>query len=197
MPPTPVVEMMPLGVASPKACVAWCRSPELRAAFDPGGAGHRVDADPVHRREIDDQPVVDSAQPRAVVAAAADGHEDVVVAGEVDRGDDVGDVRALGDEGRVLVDHRVVDRAGLVVAGIAGLDEIAAHGGGQSLDGCFVEGRGDLDRRCHDVPPCFFARDACPSRVLPGLALECVPPPRCTSATITDFWNAKDEPSSP
>ena len=47
-----------------------------------------------------------------------------LLAGEVDRGDDVGDVGALGDEGRVLVDHRVVDRAGLVVAGVAGLDEM-------------------------------------------------------------------------
>ena len=99
---------------------------------------------PFIAREIDDQPVVDGAQPRAVVAAAADGHDDAVVTGEVDRGDDVGDSGALGDEGRVLVDHRVVDGARLVIAGITALDEMAAHGGGQSLHGRFVEGRGDL-----------------------------------------------------
>ncbi len=108
---------------------------QLRAPFDAGGAGYRVDADAVHRREIDHQPVVDGAESGAVVPAAADGDEQVVVAGEVDRGDDVGDVGALGDERRVLVDHRVVDRARLVVARIAGLDELAAHGGGQRLDG--------------------------------------------------------------
>ena len=71
--------------------------------------------------------------------------DEAVVAGEVDGGDDVGDVGALGDEGRVLVDHRVVDRARLVVAGVARLDERAAHGGGQCLNGCVVEGRGALD----------------------------------------------------
>ena len=50
-----------------------------------------------------------------------------MLAGEVDRGDDVGDVGAAGDEGRVAVDHRVVDRAGGVVGRVAGLDERAAH----------------------------------------------------------------------
>src|SRR5438874_7831876 len=29
-PPTPVVEMKPLGVASPKACVAWSTSPQVQ-----------------------------------------------------------------------------------------------------------------------------------------------------------------------
>ena len=49
MPPTPVVEMMPLGVASPKALRGVVQIAQQRAAFDPGGAGYRVDADPVHR----------------------------------------------------------------------------------------------------------------------------------------------------
>ena len=128
------------------------------------------------------------AKSGAVVAAAADGHDDVVVAREIDRGDDVGDVGALGDERRALVDHRVVDGAGLVVARVAALDEIAAHGGGQSLDGCFVKGRGALDgRRCHDGPPCPIALPACPTRIPPGLALEFVLLLYCTSAKITEL----------
>ena len=49
MPPTPVVEMMPLGVASPKALAGVVQIAQQRAPLDPGGAGYRVDADPVHR----------------------------------------------------------------------------------------------------------------------------------------------------
>jgi hypothetical protein len=100
---------------------------EQGAPFDAGSAGCRVDPHPVHRGEIDHQAVIDEAQSRAVVAAAADGHDEIVVTREVDRGDDVADGGALGDEGRVLVDHRVVDGAGVVVARIPGLDERAAH----------------------------------------------------------------------
>ena len=80
------------GGGQPEGMRRVVQFPQLRAPLDTGGAGCRVDADPVHRGEIDDQPVVDRAQPWAVVPTAADGHDDVVVAREVDRGDDVGDV---------------------------------------------------------------------------------------------------------
>ena len=55
------------------------------AAADPDGARLRVDPNAVQRREVDHQAVVARPQPGAVVAAAADGEEQVVVAGEVDR----------------------------------------------------------------------------------------------------------------
>ncbi len=96
------------------------------AAADARGPGGRIDPDALHRREVDDEPVVAGAEAGAVVAAAADGEEQAVFAGEVDGGDDVGGVGAAGDQGRALVDHGVVDRARLVVARIAGLDEAAA-----------------------------------------------------------------------
>jgi hypothetical protein len=91
--------------------------------------------DSVHEGEIDDQPVVAGAQPRAVVAAAAHSEKETLLAGEADGGDDVGDGGALDDEGRVLVDHGVVDGARRVIPGIIGLDERAAHGGGECRDG--------------------------------------------------------------
>ena len=67
------------------------------------------------------------------MAAAADGDLHAVVAAETDAGDDVGGVAAARDGGRVLVDHGVVDRACLVVAGIVRHDQVAAQGGGQLL----------------------------------------------------------------
>ena len=157
---------------------------EQCAPLDTGGARLQIDPHPVHPGQVDHQPVVDEAETRPVVTAAADGHDDVVVAREVDRSDHIGDGLALSDERRPLVDHRVIDRTDLVIVRITGLDEIAAHSGGQTLDGCFVEGRGELDRRCHELPPCFVARDTYSSRVLPGLALECIVVLHRTSAGL-------------
>ena len=59
-------------------------------------------------------------RPPALCATAANGELDAVLAGEVDAGDDVGDVGAPGDGGRSPVDHSVVDGTGLVVARVAG-----------------------------------------------------------------------------
>ena len=96
------------------------------ARLDANGAVRRVDADPLHHRQVDDQPVVDAAEARPVVAAAADGDEKAVVAAEVHRRDHVGDVGALRDQQRPLVDHAVVERAGLVVVRVVARDQPAA-----------------------------------------------------------------------
>ena len=50
MPPTPVVEMMPLGVARPKAWVAWSTSPQVAPPSTRAVLCGRIDADAVHRR---------------------------------------------------------------------------------------------------------------------------------------------------
>ena len=75
-------------------------------------------------RQVDDQPVVDAAEPGTVVAAAADGDRQLVVAPEVDRRDHVADVGAARDQQRPLVDHGVVERAGLVIVRVAGADHV-------------------------------------------------------------------------
>ena len=71
-PPTPVVEMMPLGVARPKAWVAWSTSPSSAAAADRHGARRRDRRGRRSSRQVDHQPVVHAAQAAAVVPAAAD-----------------------------------------------------------------------------------------------------------------------------
>ena len=65
------------------------------------------------------------------MAAAPDGDLDAVLAAETHAGDDVGDVAAARDGGRVLVDHGVVDGARFAVPGIARRDQVTAQGGGQ------------------------------------------------------------------
>ena len=115
--------MMPLGVASPCSFVAPVDLAPGAAAAHANGARLRVDLDALQRREVDDDAVVARPQAGAVVAAAADGQEQVVVAGERDRLRDVGRARALRDQRRPLVDHGVVDLARLVVVGVFGPDQ--------------------------------------------------------------------------
>ena len=96
------------------------------AGIDPHGAARRIDAHALHQREVDHQAVVAAAEARAIVAAAPDGDEQALVAAEVHRGDDVGDVHAARDQARPLVDHAVVQRTGGVVVGVAWTDDSSA-----------------------------------------------------------------------
>ena len=68
------------------------------ARLDPNRPACRIDPHAFHRGQVDHEPVVDAAEAGSVVPAAADGHTKIVFASEVDRGDDVGDVRAAGDD---------------------------------------------------------------------------------------------------
>ena len=124
-PPTPVVEMIPEGTASPCSCVAASTCAPGAAAADAHGARARVDLDAVQEREVEDDAVVDDAQPAAVVAAAAHGEHEAVPAREGDRRRHVVGVRAATDECRVAVDHRVVDAARNVVTRVLGTHELA------------------------------------------------------------------------
>ena len=51
----------------------------------------------------------------------------LVVAPEIHRRDHVGDIDTAGDQQRPLVDHAVVEFAGIVIVGVAALDERAAQ----------------------------------------------------------------------
>ena len=78
-----------------------------------GAHSHRLllgaDFHALHRRQVDDQAVVDAAETRTIVASAANGDRKLVVPAEIHRRDHIGDVRASGDEQRPLVDHGVVE----------------------------------------------------------------------------------------
>ena len=118
-PPTPVEARNPDGVAIPNATVAWSTSPQVQPASTRTVCVPGVDGGAAQLRQVDDEGAVPDAEPGRVVAAAADGDLDAVLAGEADAGDDVGGVAAAGDGRRVLVDHGVVDGAGVVVAGVS------------------------------------------------------------------------------
>jgi hypothetical protein len=65
------------------------------AAEDAGRTGIGVDVDAAHRREVDDQPVVDAAEPGSVVPAAAHGDFQPLLATEEDSCSDIGRVHRV------------------------------------------------------------------------------------------------------
>ena len=116
------------------------------AALDARGARRGSTRTPFIGDRSIDQPVVADAQAGAVVAAAADGEEQRLVAGEVDAAmtSATSLQRAMS---RGAVDHRVVDAARGVVLGVAGLNEPAAQGGRKL---------GNPVRAEHGVLPCVW-----------------------------------------
>ena len=113
------------------------------AGFDADCAAARVDANAFHRRKIDRQPVVDAAESRTVVAAAADRDWHRLLAAEVHGGDDVGRVGAPGDQQGSLVNHAVVELPRLLVARVAPRHQRAVKALAESGDCLAV----------HDNPP--------------------------------------------
>ena len=92
----------------------------------PHRAGCWVHTHAFHHRQIDDQPVVATPQSRSIVAAAAYGNEELIVAAEVHCRDHVGHVRAARDHERSLVDHSVVELARVLVVGVVAPDQRTA-----------------------------------------------------------------------
>jgi len=82
---------------------------------------HGIDAHALHTREIDDQTIISRAKTTAIVAATTHGDEHVVIAGEMDRSADVGDIGAPHDQARMPVNHAIIDLASRLIAGIVGL----------------------------------------------------------------------------
>ncbi len=60
------------------------------------------------------------------MAAAANGDRQSLAPGEIDGGDDIGNVIATRDQCRPPVDHPIPDPAGLVVARLGRIDHLAA-----------------------------------------------------------------------
>ena len=125
--------MIPDGVARPASWVAASTWRQVQPPPTRTVRSAAFDLDRLQRRQVEDDAVVADAEAAAVVAAAADGERQLVAAREGDRGGHVVRARAPGDERRAPVDHRVEDRARLVVARVFGSDQLAAEGSAELL----------------------------------------------------------------
>ena len=105
------------------------QGPGLHGGDPPVG----LDGHLLHRTEIDHHAVVTGGEPRVAVAAAADRHHQVLVAGEPQGGDDVGGRGAAGDQCRAPVGGGVPHPPRLVVAGVTRSDQTASEALPESL----------------------------------------------------------------
>src|SRR6185437_99868 len=100
------------------------------SAFGARGAALGVEANGLHRREIEHDAAITGAEAGRAVAAAADGHRPSMGAGIGHGGAHIAGIRAGDDGGRAAVNVGVVDPARGFVAGIARPE----HGAAASLD---------------------------------------------------------------
>src|SRR6185436_6736195 len=75
--------------------------------------------------EINDQAIVTDSQTSGIMAAAADGHPQVLIVPEANGGDNVGHIGAFCDQARFAADHAVVYLPRLLVTRVGGLDQLA------------------------------------------------------------------------
>ena len=132
-PPTPVLETKPLGVASPKGCVAWSTSPHTQP---PSTRTVRLAAStcmPFMRERSTTRPSSTVPRPGPLWPPPRTARVSLLLAGKIDRADDIGDIHAADDERRVFVDHAIVDFARLVILRVAWTDQVAAHAASSGL----------------------------------------------------------------
>jgi hypothetical protein len=139
----PVVEITPPVAARPWSWVSRLNRFQVRPP-----CARAVDADAGHWRQVDHHAAVDRRQPGHIVTAAADGDFELLLAGETDRIDDVGDAAAAGDQRRPLVDQAVVHLPRVLITGIARPKKSPVEGLAE-----FVDYVGQGRRRIHVSPP--------------------------------------------
>ncbi len=76
----------------------------------------RVHVDSLHGRQVDHEAIVDQGASRDVVPAAADRHDEIVLAREIHGRRHVPGVPAAHDDRRMAVDHSVPDGARVIVS---------------------------------------------------------------------------------
>jgi hypothetical protein len=92
--------------------------PEEHASLGPRRASLRIDADPLHRREVDDEATVADRVAGEAVPPAAHGYQQALLSREVDRVDDVGHASAARDEVRETIYRPVPHLSGMLVVGV-------------------------------------------------------------------------------
>jgi hypothetical protein len=159
-PATPVDETRPPVVARLCGCVSLSTS----AQTAPPPTVARL----VHLREIDHDPVVAGREAGDAVAAAADGDQQVVAAGEAHRGRHVAGVGAADDERRAPVVSAVPHLARLCVRSVGRGDDLAVDALSQLLHRRLSKNPRTGD--CHDVPFVRGVRGVLSSDALRGLS---------------------------
>ena len=150
----PVVETTPHGNREPKELGLPVAVAPSRASLSSHRLRRGIDVDAAHLRQIDDEAAVVHRVARDVVGATLDREQQLVLTREVDGVDDVCRPSWLHDQGRFSVEEPVPDRAGVVVAGIAGAKHVSPDALNEPLKRFLVDRRfgRDLASHCSSSP---------------------------------------------
>jgi hypothetical protein len=126
--------------------------------FSTSCAPSRVDPNPLHPGEVDHKAAVAHGQARHIVATPMHRHQQAVVPGEIDGGDDICGPSTAGDKGGAPVDHAVPDRASVLVGLVRGTEQLSPQARFESFDSRPVKDRvrpygGGDAQVCHTIPP--------------------------------------------
>jgi hypothetical protein len=102
--------------------------------LDPDRPSDEIEAEASHRREVDDDASVAGRVASDVVRPAANRHQELVLAGELDGPNDVDDSRAARDQRRTLVDGPVPHLAGTLVSLVRGEHELPSKRDSERLE---------------------------------------------------------------
>jgi hypothetical protein len=111
----------------PKRLRLFVEVRQRSAGLDPSGAGRRIDPHRFHQGEINEETAVAHRIARDVMAAAAHRNEQLFIARELDRIDDIRGPKAPHHQAGPSIDHGVPDGAGGVVAILSRQRDSAAH----------------------------------------------------------------------
>jgi hypothetical protein len=145
-------------------------------------SGVRLDADPFHWGEVNDQPVVAASETGAVVTTAANGDEKVSVSTEIHRADHIGRIGTPGDQQRTLVDHCVVKFSDFIVPRVIPFDQLTAQA---RLEFFYIL------KLAHHASPGLIRNETSSPRVPALILRRCFPDhaarASCTRATENSF----------
>src|SRR5205823_2412005 len=113
---------------------------EQRSRLHSHGAQLRVDRNPVHRREVDDNAVIAQRPPGNIVTAAFDCDEKIVSTRKLHGANNIGRVRTTNDQAWMFVNARIPNTSSRIVAGIAGQQRLPTEPASERLDGRSVQG---------------------------------------------------------
>ena len=107
---------------------------EEGAPVHPRRAGHRVDDDPSHRRQVDHHAAIAARLPGGAVASGSDGQLEVVLATEADRGGDLGSAPRPDEDGGPAIVERVPEPSRIVIGRVGRRDHLAAKRSPQLIE---------------------------------------------------------------
>ena len=115
------------GGGQPKCLGLAHKFADGEACLGPGDALHRIDLDAFHAGEIDDEAPIAGSVAREAMTTTTNSDGKVLTACELDSRDDIGNVGAADDQGRVLVYHPIPDPTGALIALVARADQFAVQ----------------------------------------------------------------------